>query len=326
MDGRARETWMSRSVRHGRAPGAAPMLAAPEVAPPAPGDARLCVRSGHADLPSACSCCCRSSLPPWWRLSRLPTLCPSSWRGRRLQDRYEAFRSRPERTRARLLTVRRSGDHHPAAGAACLGTSALSRIGARPRREPAGTNVSRLWGQRRSDALPAREGPCPWHPLRARHQRPRQGDEHLAARAQVGARGRRCPVRGERPPHVREHDRQPQRLSDRLDPETGRVLWQSPSLVANADGFAVVGDVIVTGYGFTAEPDYLYALDRQNGPRARPAVAAHGAGADHREGHAPERPDVRPPGRRQATSRLVALPAPPSADRPPARRACAARG
>ncbi len=37
-----------------------------------------------------------------------------------------------------------------------------------------------------------------------------------------------------------------------LDPETGRVLWQSPSLVANADGFAVVGDVIVTGYGFTA--------------------------------------------------------------------------
>ena len=50
-----------------------------------------------------------------------------------------------------------------------------------------------------------------------------------------------------------------------LDPETGRVLWQSPSLVANADGFAVVGDVIVTGYGFTAEPDYLYALDRRTG-------------------------------------------------------------
>ena len=44
------------------------------------------------------------------------------------------------------------------------------------------------------------------------------------------------------------------------------MLWQSPSLVANADGFAVVGDVIVTGYGFTAEPDYLYALDRQHRP------------------------------------------------------------
>ena len=50
-----------------------------------------------------------------------------------------------------------------------------------------------------------------------------------------------------------------------LDPRTGRVLWQSRSLVANADSFAVVGDVIVTGYGFTAEPDYLYVLDRGTG-------------------------------------------------------------
>jgi outer membrane protein assembly factor BamB len=50
-----------------------------------------------------------------------------------------------------------------------------------------------------------------------------------------------------------------------LDPATGRVLWQSRSLVANADSFAVMGDVIVTGYGFTSEPDYLYALDRRTG-------------------------------------------------------------
>ncbi len=50
-----------------------------------------------------------------------------------------------------------------------------------------------------------------------------------------------------------------------IDAKTGRVLWQSPSLVANADGFAVVDDVIVTGYGFTAEPDFLYALDRRTG-------------------------------------------------------------
>jgi hypothetical protein len=55
-----------------------------------------------------------------------------------------------------------------------------------------------------------------------------------------------------------------------LDPSTGRLLWQSPALVANADSFAVVGDVIVTGYGFTAEPDYLYAVDRSTGrPLAR---------------------------------------------------------
>jgi hypothetical protein len=47
--------------------------------------------------------------------------------------------------------------------------------------------------------------------------------------------------------------------------DDGRVLWQSPALVANADRFAVVGDVIVTGYGFTAEPDWLYAIDRRSG-------------------------------------------------------------
>jgi hypothetical protein len=58
-----------------------------------------------------------------------------------------------------------------------------------------------------------------------------------------------------------------------VDPATGRVRWQSRALVANADSFAVVGDVIVTGYGFTAEPDYLYALDRRTGrPLARLAL------------------------------------------------------
>ena len=50
-----------------------------------------------------------------------------------------------------------------------------------------------------------------------------------------------------------------------IDLRTNRILWQSPSLVANADGFAIVGDVIVSGYGFTAEQDYLYALDRGTG-------------------------------------------------------------
>jgi outer membrane protein assembly factor BamB len=58
-----------------------------------------------------------------------------------------------------------------------------------------------------------------------------------------------------------------------LDPATGRIRWQSPALVANADRFAVVGDVLVTGYGFTAEADWLYALDRRTGkPLARLAV------------------------------------------------------
>lgn len=45
----------------------------------------------------------------------------------------------------------------------------------------------------------------------------------------------------------------------------GKVLWRSSALVANARSFAVVGDLLVTGYGFTAEPDFVYALDRRTG-------------------------------------------------------------
>lgn len=37
---------------------------------------------------------------------------------------------------------------------------------------------------------------------------------------------------------------------------TGKVLWRSPALVANARSFVLAGDVIVAGYGFTREDDY----------------------------------------------------------------------
>jgi hypothetical protein len=50
-----------------------------------------------------------------------------------------------------------------------------------------------------------------------------------------------------------------------IDVKTHKLLWRSPALVANAGNFVISGDVIVSGYGFTAEPDYLYALDRRNG-------------------------------------------------------------
>jgi hypothetical protein len=43
------------------------------------------------------------------------------------------------------------------------------------------------------------------------------------------------------------------------------VLWRSRPLVANAASFIVVGDVLITGYGFTAEPDFLYLLNRRSG-------------------------------------------------------------
>ena len=46
----------------------------------------------------------------------------------------------------------------------------------------------------------------------------------------------------------------------------------------------LLGDTIVSGYGFTAEPDYLYAIDRRTGhvtgrillPSAPERIARHG--------------------------------------------------
>lgn len=50
-----------------------------------------------------------------------------------------------------------------------------------------------------------------------------------------------------------------------IDPDTGRRLWRSKALVSNARTFVVTPRHLVTGYGFTAEPDWLYLLDRRTG-------------------------------------------------------------
>ena len=50
-----------------------------------------------------------------------------------------------------------------------------------------------------------------------------------------------------------------------IDTRRGRVLWRSAPLVANASNFEMVGDHIVSGYGFTREPDFLYLLDKRTG-------------------------------------------------------------
>lgn len=44
-----------------------------------------------------------------------------------------------------------------------------------------------------------------------------------------------------------------------------QTMWRSAALVANARTFVVIGGLIVTGYGFTREPDFLYLLDRRTG-------------------------------------------------------------
>lgn len=50
-----------------------------------------------------------------------------------------------------------------------------------------------------------------------------------------------------------------------IDLSNMSILWRSDSLKCNSDNFIVLDDVIISGYGFTAEPDYLYQLNRYTG-------------------------------------------------------------
>jgi outer membrane protein assembly factor BamB len=69
-----------------------------------------------------------------------------------------------------------------------------------------------------------------------------------------------------------------------IDLETRKLRWRSPALVANAGNFVLLNDTIVSGYGFTDEPDYLYAIDRATGrvkgrlllPSGPERIARHG--------------------------------------------------
>jgi hypothetical protein len=50
-----------------------------------------------------------------------------------------------------------------------------------------------------------------------------------------------------------------------IDLDTGEVRWRSPALVANARNFVVTRGLIVSGYGFTKEKDWLYLVDPATG-------------------------------------------------------------
>lgn len=50
-----------------------------------------------------------------------------------------------------------------------------------------------------------------------------------------------------------------------IDLENGEILWKSAPQVSNAYNFEIIGDVIICGYGFTDEDDFLYILNRANG-------------------------------------------------------------
>lgn len=43
------------------------------------------------------------------------------------------------------------------------------------------------------------------------------------------------------------------------------ILWRTDSLVSNGYNFQIIDDVIISGYGFTDEPDFLYQIDTSSG-------------------------------------------------------------
>ena len=68
-----------------------------------------------------------------------------------------------------------------------------------------------------------------------------------------------------------------------LDATTGALLWRSAPLVCNAT-FAVAGDYLVTGYGFTAEPDFAFLLRRADGAIVQKVALASGPSSIKRDG------------------------------------------
>ena len=49
------------------------------------------------------------------------------------------------------------------------------------------------------------------------------------------------------------------------DLENEKLLWRCVDQSYNSMNFVVEGDVLICGYGFTAEPDYLYQINRNTG-------------------------------------------------------------
>lgn len=47
--------------------------------------------------------------------------------------------------------------------------------------------------------------------------------------------------------------------------ENNQILWRSQPLVANSSNFLIQDNIIISGYGFTAEPDYIYLLSLDTG-------------------------------------------------------------
>lgn len=60
-----------------------------------------------------------------------------------------------------------------------------------------------------------------------------------------------------------------------VDTAAKKLLWRSPPLTSNGM-FVVAGKHLITGYGFTAEPDFLFVLKRSDGSIAQRIPVATG--------------------------------------------------
>jgi outer membrane protein assembly factor BamB len=58
--------------------------------------------------------------------------------------------------------------------------------------------------------------------------------------------------------------------------DDGKLRWITPPLRGNLANFLLLGDAVLSGYGFTAEPDYLYLTDLKTG-RQLQQIKLHGA-------------------------------------------------
>lgn len=69
-----------------------------------------------------------------------------------------------------------------------------------------------------------------------------------------------------------------------FDVDQRQLAWCSEPLVANASSFVVAGGQVVTGYGFTAEPDFVFVLDLATGRTLQKIAVASGPSVLVRKG------------------------------------------
>ncbi len=69
-----------------------------------------------------------------------------------------------------------------------------------------------------------------------------------------------------------------------IDLATNEVIWRTAPLVSNTSNFVIVDDIIVTGYGFTKEKDYLYTVSRSSGNVVQKVLLKTGPDAILRKG------------------------------------------